>query len=188
MLKNYLNTAWRIMLRQKSYAAINILGLSIGVAATLLIILYIADEWRYDRFHYDAANLYRIGFSGRLQGNEFVSATSPAPLAEEMKREIPEVTAVVRFGLWRTMPMAYEDKSFTENHFLLADSNFFSFFSFPLVKGNARTALNGPKQTGDQPTCCGEVLRPGRSYRQDHDWRIKSGHLRSYRCGAERSR
>lgn len=143
MLKNYLKTALRIMVRQKAYSAINVAGLSVGIAATLLIIIYIADELGYDKMHRDAAQIYRVGFSGRLQGNEFVSATSPAPLGETMQKEIPEVAAVTRFGLWRTMPMSVGDKNFTEKHFLIADSNFFKFFSFPVVAGNPDEFLKG---------------------------------------------
>ena len=143
MIKNYFITALRIMLRQKAYSFLNIAGLSIGIAASLIIILYVADELRYDRFHEGAERIYRIGFAGRLQDTEFNSANSPAPVADAMKKEIPGVEEVVRFGLWRTMPINYKDKSFTEQSFLLADSNFFDFFSFTLVKGDQQTALKG---------------------------------------------
>jgi putative ABC transport system permease protein len=78
MISNYLKTAWRIMLRQKAYSAINIVGLSVGIAATLVIASYITDELSYDKFHHDAADIYRLGFSGSLQGNEFNMAVSPA--------------------------------------------------------------------------------------------------------------
>ncbi|MDZ7646862.1 MAG: ABC transporter permease [Cytophagales bacterium] len=116
MIRNYLKTAVRIMLRQKGYSLINIAGLSLGVAASLLIILYVVDELSYDRFHANATSIYRIGFKGRLQGNDFNMASSPAPVAEAIAREIPEVKAVVRFGLWRTTPMSYQEKNFTEKH------------------------------------------------------------------------
>jgi putative ABC transport system permease protein len=68
---------------------------------------------------------------------------SPAPLAEAIQKEIPEVTAVTRFGLWRTMPMSVGDKNFTEKYFVPADSNFFKFFSFPVVAGNPDEFLKG---------------------------------------------
>ncbi|MBL0742054.1 ABC transporter permease [Chryseolinea lacunae] len=143
MLKNYLTTAFRIMLRQKAYSFINIVGLGLGIAASLLIILYVVDEISFDRFHKDYHRTYRLGFKGRLQGNDFDMAVSPAPVAEAMQSEIPEVESVVRFGLWRTMPMSFDDKSFTERYMLVADSNFFEFFSFPLVKGDPKTVLKG---------------------------------------------
>src|SRR5690606_12917264 len=143
MLLSYFRIAFRIMVRQKVYAFINIVGLSVGIAASLLILLYISDELSFDKFHQDINRTYRVGFSGRLQGSEMNSAITSPRLAEAMQREIPEVDEVVRFGLWRTMPMSYEDKHFTESHFLVADSNFFNFFDFPLVKGDPKTVLIG---------------------------------------------
>ncbi len=143
MLRNYFRIALRIMIRQKVYAFINIAGLSVGIAASLLILLYVADELSFDKFHRDANRTYRVGFSGRLQGNEMLSAITSASLAGAMKAEIPEVAEVVRFGLWRTMPVSHGDKHFTERHMLVADSNFFDFFSFPLLQGDPRTVLRG---------------------------------------------
>ncbi len=143
MLLNYFRIAFRIMVRQKVYAFINIIGLSVGIAASLLILLYITDELGFDKFHRDVDRTYRVGLLGRLQGSEMRSAITAPPLAEAMQREIPEVEEAVRFGLWRTMPMSYEDKHFTENHFLVADSNFFKFFTFPLLQGDPQTVLIG---------------------------------------------
>jgi putative ABC transport system permease protein len=144
MLKNYLITALRIMSRQKAYAAINIFGLSLGIAASLLIIIYVVDELSYDRFHTDADNIYRVDMTGKMMGNEFNVALSPAPMAAALRDEVPEVADATRFGLWRTMPFQYEDKNFTAGKMLLADSNFFEFFSFKVIEGNPKTALNGP--------------------------------------------
>jgi putative ABC transport system permease protein len=143
MIKNYLTTAFRIMLRQKAYSLINIVGLGLGIAASLLIMLYVVDELSFDRFHADANRTYRIGFAGRLQDNNFDMAVSPAPVAGAMQAEIPEVETVVRFGLWRSQAMAFGDKTFTERFMLVADSNFFQFFSFPLISGDPKTVLKG---------------------------------------------
>jgi putative ABC transport system permease protein len=146
MLENYFKTALRIMLRQKAYSFINVAGLSFGIAATLLITIYVADEFSFDRFHKDRESIYRVFFTGRLQGNEISVATSAAPVAEAMQKEIPEVQQAVRFGLWRTMPMSYGEKNFTEKYFLVADSNFFRFFDFKLIEGNSETVLKGPNK------------------------------------------
>jgi putative ABC transport system permease protein len=143
MIRNYLKTALRIMLRQKGYSAINIAGLSLGIAASLFIILYVVDEVSFDRFHTDASRMYRLNFFGRLNGNDFNMALSPSPVAEAMVTEVPEVESTCRFGLWRTVPMAYEDKIFTERLMLVADSNFFDFFSFKIITGDPKTALKG---------------------------------------------
>lgn len=144
MLKNYILTALRIMSRQKAYAAINIFGLSLGIAASLLIIIYVVDEMSYDSFHKDGENIYRVTTHGRFQGNEFDVTLSPAPMAQTLKDEVPEVADATRFGLFRTMPMQYEEANFTEARMLVADSNFFNFFSFQLIAGNPQTALQGP--------------------------------------------
>ena len=131
-------------MRQKGYSAINIIGLSLGLAATILILIYIVDEFSYDRMHTDAGQIYRVGVSARLEGTGIMSAETCAPLAERMQKEIPQVTEVVRFGMWETMPMAFDDKTFTEKRVLVADSNFFRFFSFPVIKGNIEDFLRGP--------------------------------------------
>jgi putative ABC transport system permease protein len=143
MIKNYLKTALRIMLRQKGYSFINIAGLSVGIAATLIIITYIVDERSYDTMHADAARIYRIACSGRLQGTAMEIATSPAPVAEAIQKGIPQIQEAVRVGVFRTMPMGYEEKHFTEQNVAVADSNFFQFFSFAVVKGNPETFLKG---------------------------------------------
>jgi len=146
MLRNYLKTAIRTMLRQKAYSAINIVGLSLGIAVSLMIALYIFDEISFDRFHKDASRIYRVGFKGRLQGNDFKTSESPAPVAAALMAEAPGVESAVRFGIWRTMPVRFGDKAFTEEYMLVADSNFFTFFSFPLVQGDPATVLKGPNK------------------------------------------
>ncbi len=70
------------------------------------------DELSFDKFHTKAEQIYRVGFKGRLQGNEFNMAVSPAPVADAMQKGVPEVEETVRFGLWRTMPMSYGEKEF----------------------------------------------------------------------------
>lgn len=143
MFQNYLKTALRIMFRQKGYSAINVIGLSLGIAATLLIVLYVADELSFDRFHADPDRTYRVTFFGKMEGNDFKMAESAAPVATAMMAEIPEVESATRFGIWRSKPLTFEDKSFTEE-MLVADSNFFDFFSFHLVAGDPKTVLRGP--------------------------------------------
>ena len=92
------------MVRQKGYTAINILGLSLGIAASILISIYIIDELSYDKFQKDGEYIYRVYMQGKLQDNEFLVALSPAPMAQALKNEVPEVADAIRFGLFRTMP------------------------------------------------------------------------------------
>jgi putative ABC transport system permease protein len=146
MIKNYFTLALRILKRQKIYSAINIFGLTTGVTASLLILLYVADELSYDRFHPDAGRIYRVDFHGKLQDEAFVTATTGLPAAEAIQRDASGVESVVRLDKWMTCPVRYEENTFTEMHFMLADSNFFSFFNFTLLQGNPKEALTGPNK------------------------------------------
>lgn len=146
MWKNYLKIAYRNVLKSKVYSGINILGLSLGMAASILILIYIVDELSYDKFHPNAELIYRVGMQGSMNGNEFDMPFSPAPMAQAIKDEIPEAADAIRLGLFRTMPVRYEEKSFTEPITLVADPNFFDFFGFDLVKGDPKTALVGPNR------------------------------------------
>lgn len=143
MIANYLKVGFRNILRYKVYSSINLFGLAIGMAASLLIFLYLADELSYDHFQKDSDRIFRIGSSGRFQGNEFNYAVSSPPIADALSQNVPEIESVVRLFWWRMMPMRYGDKSFVEKRTFVADSNFFQFFSFPLISGDLRTALQG---------------------------------------------
>ncbi|WP_194776826.1 ABC transporter permease [Pararhodonellum marinum] len=146
MLKNYFLTAWRIMGRQKAYTAINIMGFSLGIATFMLIVIYVVDELSYDKFHPDAENIYRISMHGRMSDNDFEVAMTPNPMAQALVDQVPEVEDAIRFGLFRTMPIQYEDKTFTEPRMLASDPGFFDFFGFSLLEGNPETALVGPNK------------------------------------------
>jgi putative ABC transport system permease protein len=143
MLANYLKVGIRNILKQKAYSSINGAGLGLGIAASMLIMLYIADELSYDRFFKDSDRIYRIGSSGSFEGSAFRSAVSSPPIAGALLQEIPEVEEAIRFGWWRAQPMRYEGKIFIEKQLFAADSNFFQFFSFPLVSGNSGEVLRG---------------------------------------------
>ncbi|HEY3403691.1 MAG TPA: ABC transporter permease [Ohtaekwangia sp.] len=144
MIRNYITIAWRILLRQKTYSFINIFGLTAGVTATLLILIYVADEVSYDRFHPDGDRIYRVNFRGKLQNENINTASVGLPMAEAIQHEAAGVEAVTRLDKWMTCPVRYEDRAFTELNFCLADSNFFSFFNYKLVAGNPQDVLNGP--------------------------------------------
>jgi putative ABC transport system permease protein len=146
MIRNYLTTAFRILMRQRVYSAINIFGLTLGIASCLLLVLYINDELSFDRFHLDADRIYRVNFNARLQGQNIATVQTGLPMAEAMMTEIPQVESVVRVTKWNTIPVRYEEKAFTEKHFLVADSNFFQFFTYKLISGNVKEALKGPNK------------------------------------------
>lgn len=144
MLSNYLKVAFRNILKQKFYSAINILGLSIGIASCLLIVLYINFELGYDKFHTDADRIYRVDLHGKIAGQEINTATTCGPLAGALESEVPEVAMATRLQQDNGYVIRYGDKVFTENNITYADSNFFEFFSFKLLKGDLKTALKEP--------------------------------------------
>jgi len=141
---NYLKIPLRNIRRQKFYAFINITGLTIGLVASLLIVLYIVDEFSYDRFHRDAGNIYRVNLMGRMSGQEFNSPYTSAPVASGFMNEIPGVEQTCRIALWEDKTIKHEEELFTEKTTLVADSNFFNFFSFNLLSGDPVNVLAKP--------------------------------------------
>jgi putative ABC transport system permease protein len=145
MLRNYLIVALRFFKRQRGFSIINISGLTIGIASSLLLLLYIQDEIAYDAFHRDSDRIYRVGFEGRIQGKLSQSTLAGFPLGAELTK-IAEVETVCRLGSWQTFPVRYQSKSYTEPYLLLADKNFFRFFSFELLEGHPDSVLNGDRK------------------------------------------
>lgn len=146
MFKNYLKIALRNLLKHKAYSFINIAGLAIGMTCCLLILLYVQNELSYDQFHQDADRVYRIAWhSGNPQ------TRTPHPMAQAMVKDFAEVESAVSLSpIWGpglTRPrfaVRYGDQRFEEREVFSADSTFFEVFSFPLLKGEAKTALRSP--------------------------------------------
>jgi putative ABC transport system permease protein len=144
MLRNYLTIALRNLRRQKGYAFINVFGLAVGLAACSLILLYVRDELSYEAMHTRADRIYRVHLDAALAGQTFNSATTSAPMAAALRAEYPEVESSTR--VWDTgrVLLSHGDRQFYEERFFWADSTVFEVFSFPLVQGDARTALSRP--------------------------------------------
>ncbi len=146
MLKNYFKIALRNIFKYKFYSFINIFGLTTGIAVSLLISFYIFDELSFDQFHQDADRIYQVYLKGVLQDKPIVGANTCAPIAAASIEEIPAVEDAIRINMWRDVVFRYEDKIYTEKKMLLADSNFFNFFTFKLLEGNPDKILNEPNQ------------------------------------------
>ncbi|NUM80389.1 ABC transporter permease [bacterium] len=140
MFQNYMKIALRNLLKHKTYSAINILGLAVGIAACLLIMLYIRHELSYDRFHPDHEHLYRVT---QNQGNgEFISAFTQAPFGEAVAKEFPDaVGAAVRFQTRENRLIGFGEKQLTGLVLGFADPNVFDVFGYELIKGNPKTVL-----------------------------------------------
>lgn len=144
MIKNYIKIAWRNLLRSKAFTVLNIAGLSIGLAACLLMGLYVMDELSYDRFHEKADRIVRVTFRANMSGNKINESSVMPPTAQTLQRDYPEVLEATRLRQSRAFKLVKGDAVFKETAVAFADSNFFQVFSFPLVKGNPKTALLKP--------------------------------------------
>ncbi|MFO7923956.1 MAG: ABC transporter permease [Bacteroidales bacterium] len=145
MFKNYIVTACRNLLRRKGYSFINIAGLAIGIASSIVILLFVQDELSYDRHHDNADNIYRVCMKASMQGNSFHGPITPAPMAATMRDDFPEVRSAVRFFNFDSSPIIrHGDRSYIENGFVWADSTVFDVFTFNVLKGDPATALNRP--------------------------------------------
>lgn len=141
MLKNYFKIAIRTIRRHPGYSLINVLGLTIGVACSLIIGLYVFDELQYDRFHEHASDIYRI----QVGDDQEVTPTIISPL---IQRSLPDVDASTRLydvGRYQARVVAYESTRFLEERFFYADSTVFDVFTLPLVAGNPAEALVRPR-------------------------------------------
>ncbi|HEY0741129.1 MAG TPA: ABC transporter permease [Chryseosolibacter sp.] len=144
MLKNLLKIALRNILKDKTYSAINILGLTIGITCSLFLFLYILHELSYDRYHENADNIYRIISHVKEPDDAFTWSFVQAPLAEELRDNYPEVKNAVRFfGMPRT-EYRNGDKKFFEEDFFQTDSTVFDMFSYEFIEGDPATALDAP--------------------------------------------
>lgn len=143
MIRSYLSLTARNILKYKVFSAINILGLSLGMAACFIILQYVNYELSFDRFHPRSASIYRItNNTVREGGMPFHTATSYLPVAPQAKAEYPEITEYCRlYFLDRHAVVSYEDRIFEQEAVIYADANFFQFFLYNLVKGSEADVL-----------------------------------------------
>jgi len=140
MINNYFKIALRNFKRQKIYSFINVFGLALGMAACILILLWVRDELSFDRFHKNADNIYHVNVT--IGDNIYASA--PSPLAHALKEEIPEVLDAVRILIPGTRIIKCGSEVFHENGFTYADPSVFKIFTFPFIAGDPETALEEP--------------------------------------------
>jgi putative ABC transport system permease protein len=145
MFRNYFLIALRNIRKYRFFSAINILGMSIGIAASLLVILWVVDELSYDRFHADYERIYQVSLHGKVAGQDINTASTCTPMAPALVAEFPEVEDATRIMPYFGQPsVKFDDHAFLEEHVFFADSNFFRFFSFELIHGDPKTALQEP--------------------------------------------
>jgi len=168
MFRNYLKVAVRNFLRRPGFSLINVVGLAVGVACCLLILLFVRDEMSFDRHNERLDRIYRAGISAFVNNNAIDAVYTPAPMAKGLVDEVPEVEAAARVRNFGFPVFRYGDKVFSEERVYWVDNAFFDIFTVPFVAGDPRTALREPltivltrtmarKYFGDGPAL-GQVL------------------------------
>jgi len=143
MIKNYLKIAWRNLLKHKTFSLINILGLAIGIAACMIIFIYVHHELTYDQYNSKADRIVRITTTFHTPESDMALATSPTPLADALKREYPEVESAVRIESSGKVVKS-NNEFFREGNFYTADQSIFSIFDFDFVEGSPAGVLQKP--------------------------------------------
>jgi putative ABC transport system permease protein len=142
MFQNYLKIALRTLLRNKLYSGINIVGFALGIACCLAIMLWVQHEWNFNRFHAKLGRIHRVLQRQKVSNAVNVYQTTAGPFAEVAKADIPEVEQVAQVLPWDNV-LGVGNAIFREEG-VYANSVLFTMFSFPLLAGNAATALDEP--------------------------------------------
>jgi len=144
LLWSYIRISLRKIRRQKGYSFINIAGLAVGLACSILMMLWVWDELGFDRFHVNRNSLYRIITELKTETGTMLDARTPTPLGPAIATEIPEVLDVCRYQGNEWYGISLGEKSFFDVIVGIADPSFFKMFTFPLLKGNPDTVLVEP--------------------------------------------
>ena len=144
MIKNFLKVAFRNLLKNKGFSAINIAGLTIGMASAMLILTWISHEVSYDQFHTRKDRIYEAWNRAEFSGNLNAWNTTPKILAQTLENDLPEVERAVRVDWGSDYLFSIGDKRIKVRG-TIVDSGFLKMFTFPLVKGNTETALHSPR-------------------------------------------
>jgi putative ABC transport system permease protein len=144
MIKNYIKTAYRSLLKNKGFTVLNILGLSLGLASCLLIIFYVVDELSYDRYNTKVDRIYRVNEDLKLGENKVLYAVAMPPLAKTLKAEFPYVENTVRIKTVWPQHVKIGNNNVFDNGFAFADPSLFDVFTLPMVSGDPKTALAEP--------------------------------------------
>jgi len=143
MIKNYLKTAWRNLLSNKMFSLINISGLALGMTCALLIMLWIKDETRMDKFHANGKRLFRVMENQYYEGSISTFTATPGIFAENVVKDIPEIQLASQ-ALWEEEPLFTVGDKFFKEKGRYVQKDFLRMFSFKLVKGDPNTALARP--------------------------------------------
>src|ERR1700743_2600595 len=141
MIRNYIKTAWRNLIRHKFFSTLNVLGLALGVACSVLILLWVQDELNIDGTQ--SRNLYRVYQRPYYSHTVHGTYDTPGPLAVELKKQYPEIQYATPMGFGELSTFQVRDKILKMNG-NSADADYFKMFNYPLLAGNAPNAVNSP--------------------------------------------
>ncbi|HEX2936366.1 MAG TPA: ABC transporter permease, partial [Bacteroidales bacterium] len=145
MFRNYFITSFRSLLKNKTYSTINIAGSALGVAAFILVILYVSYEWSFDKFFKNSDNIYRV-YMDYIKGAHFEPGDAQVynQSGPTLKREISEIIDYVRLYHINKSSLEYNNKTIESKYGQLADPSYFTIFNYPLIEGNPSLALKEP--------------------------------------------
>ncbi|MGZ3821321.1 MAG: ABC transporter permease [Mucilaginibacter sp.] len=141
MIRNYIKTAFRSLVKNKGFTAINVLGLALGLATCLLIVFYVFDELSYDKYNVNIDRIYRLNNDIKFGGNENSYSESPAPTAAALKADFPEIEQVTRFRQRGGNMVKKENQNIQEDNMVYADPAIFDVFTLPMIDGKPASAL-----------------------------------------------
>ena len=143
MFKNYFKTAWRNLFRNKGFSITNILGLTIGIACTIFILLWVHDELTYDKFQKNYDNIYQVIANRDFNNQVFTDRSMAMPLASALENSSPQIKHAVVTTYQQQNMLTYNNNKIKKEGYVVSD-HFFDIFSWQFVKGNAATALKDP--------------------------------------------
>ena len=144
MIKNYFKIAFRNILKHKGFSFINIIGLAIGIACSILILVFVAHELSYDKFHDKSDRIYRIAVRASIGDTKINQTYSSSITFKKLLEDFPEIERGVKFLEMGRVPVILGEKTFYEPRFFAVDSSFYDIFTIPLVQGDPKTALVEP--------------------------------------------
>lgn len=144
MIKNFFITTFRNIARNKLATFINVTGLATGLAASLLILLWVQNEMSFEKYHSEAQNIFRVEEDQFYSGERYHVTVTPYPSGPEWKQKIPEIKEQVRINRLGRILFRDGDKAFFESSLIAADSTLFRVFTIPMIAGDPETALDNP--------------------------------------------
>ena len=181
MFRNHLKFATRVFLKDKFFSSLNILGLALGIAVSIILLLILQNDLTYDKYHVNHERIFRLGGHLSATGVDIRSARSARELGKILQEELPEVQAFVRANNWDHTLVKYEpasggERAFYEEHIVRTDSNYFQIFTHEFVAGNPKTCLvdlntlvmsetTARRYFGNEPALDKTVLVGGETYK-----------------------